>query len=85
MANSIPDVNLSGDWVNVYTATGIAVGTEIWIQNKSATPTLVYISATKPTDPDDGYSMVQFETIFIDPNEAGCWVKGSGPIHVQLS
>lgn len=85
MANSIPDVNLSGDWVDVYAATGIPVGTEIWLQNKSSTPTLIYIKATKPTDPDDGYAMVQFETIYIDPNETGVWAKGNGPLHIQLS
>lgn len=83
MATSIPDVTLTGDWVNVYAATGITVGTALYIQNKSASPALVYISATKPTTTLDGYTMVQFETIYIDPNEVGVWAKGNGPINVQ--
>lgn len=85
MPNSIPDITLSGSWVDVYAATGIAVGTAIYIQNKSSSQALIYIKSTAPTTTSDGYAMVQFETIFIDPNESGVWAKGNGPLHVQIA
>lgn len=86
MANSIPDVDLVGVWTNVYAATSIPVGTAISIQNKSSSPCLVFVSPTSPSvNSLDGYAMVQFETVNIDASETGCWVKGFGPIFVQLT
>ncbi len=35
MSQTVPDISVSGDWVNVNTATGIAVGAAILITNKS--------------------------------------------------
>ena len=44
MANSIPDIYINGsDWVDVYSTTGIAVGTPLLIQNKSSNALLIYI------------------------------------------
>lgn len=83
MANSVPDVILTGDWTDIYLATGFSVGTSILIQNKTSAGVLVYISATKPSNGTNGYCLLGTESCVIDKSEAGCWVKGNGPICVQ--
>lgn len=80
MANTIPDVSVpANDWVDVYSATSIAVGTGLIITNKSSYPVLLQIKGTKPSlsstdgeplDPDGAYKRLQ-----ISPNESGLWAK----------
>lgn len=84
MANSIPDMNLTGtDWVDVYASTSIPVGTALIIQNKASAPVLIYISATKPTSSTDGFAIKSLDSVSIDASETGCWVRGSGLVNVQ--
>lgn len=47
----MPDITVqSNTWVDLYTASGIAVGTQISVQNKSSGVVTVQTSATEPTD-----------------------------------
>lgn len=85
MAASIPDINLTGSWVNIYTASGVAPATAIYIQNKTAQPVYLYTSATTPSDPDDGYVMQPYETIAVEAGDNAVWAKGNGPVNVQLA
>lgn len=87
MANTIPDITLSvTDYINVYTLTGIAVGTALVIQNKSSEEVLIQIAPTKPLSTSTaGEVLPSLEQAGIDAGESGCWVKGfaKGKISVQ--
>ena len=49
MADTIPDIKVSGaDWIDLYAATDIAVGTPVSILNKSSHSLLLQETATKP-------------------------------------
>ena len=88
MANTLPSINLTGtDWVNLNTASGIAVGTSIEIQNQSSTALLVSISPTKPTLDFKGFIIppLPAEIATISANESIVWVLGSGPVNVQVA
>ena len=87
MANSIPDITINTAWKNVYTASGIAVGTAIIVQNKSSNPINLYISASTPPSANIGYALKSLESVSVDAGESGCWVSipsGSGMINVQV-
>jgi len=85
MADSIPDLHLSGSWVNLYATMGIPVGTAILVQNKGSNSILMYISATEPTLATDGYAIAPLEVVAVDAGESGLWLKGEGPAFVQLN
>jgi hypothetical protein len=85
MANSIPDLNITDvDWIDVYSTSGIAVGTKLIIQNKASNPVLMYIAPSKPSISSyNGYAIKSLETVSLDASETGCWVRGNGVINVQ--
>jgi len=88
MANTLPSINLTNnDWTNLNTASGIAVGTAIEIQNQSSTTILVAISPTKPTLDFKGFIIppLPAEIATISANESIVWVLGSGPVNVQVA
>lgn len=50
MADSRADISIpKGAWLNLYTASGITVGTACTIVNKGSTPFYVAIAATAPS------------------------------------
>ncbi len=91
MANTLPDVMLTGVWVDVYAATGLTVGNKIQIQNKSSSPMLLQIQASKPTEASlDGWMLysgmlgASYEVGVSDiPAGSSVYVKGTGRINVQ--
>jgi hypothetical protein len=58
------------DWIDIYAATGIAVGTAIYIQNVGVADVYVTVSATKPALNYDAYNILQRDGTFLR-NEAG--------------
>lgn len=87
MADTKPDVQLDKtQYVDVYAATGLAVGTPILIQNKSSQNVYIQIQTTQPSALSrDGGIIQPFEQGLIDTGENGCWVLGdtNGKISVQ--
>ena len=88
MANTRNDVILpKGVWVNLYSASGIPLGTAVSIYNKGSSPIHLAISADAPSSMSfgvpvytgaDGFMMIQ-------ANESGLWACGDsgGIILVQ--
>lgn len=74
----MPDINSqSTDWVNVYSATGIAAGTPIAIQNKSNLYILVQESASQPESSNNEGLILHFsEEVYLDGASAA-WIRGS--------
>lgn len=84
MADNIDDVNLNSTWQNAYTLSGFTPGAALVVTNKSSTVALSYIKATAPTSASSGYPLRSGETLFLDIGESGLWLKGSGPICIQV-
>lgn len=87
MADTIADIILTGtEYQDVYSETGITVGTKIVIQNKTTDKVWVQVNASQPSsDSRDGYLMepdAKFP-ISIDVGASGCWAFGNGPISVN--
>lgn len=86
MADTISDVVLNGEeYQDIYTATGISVGTAIRIQNKSIKDIQVVNSLTKPDKDFKGFLVVADPrfTLNIPAGEDGVWCFGLGPIGVE--
>lgn len=55
MADTRADVKIQPDtWTNLYSATGITVGTAVGVYNKGSSQVLLVIKATAPTSKTDG-------------------------------
>lgn len=83
MAASIADVVLNYTWKDINTATGIAVGTAILIQNKSPKPIFIWLGASSPADNKAGRRLATGEYLTIVSGEPKVWVFGTGNLLVQ--
>lgn len=83
MADTLPDFEADfADWTDVYTTTGIAVGTSVVITNKSSNEILIQEKATKPVATnDDGKPLATISTGTyqgtVTGTPAGIWIKSS--------
>lgn len=85
MANTIPDVTLNNlVYQELYTETGITVGTAIFIQNKTASIRIQIKDSQPFAASTDGVQISPLEFYMVDSGEQGVWVKGSGKICVQV-
>ena len=58
MADTIPNVRVpANSWVNLYTASGLSVGTQLQIQNVGQTRILLHTGATEP-NATDGFNIL---------------------------
>lgn len=77
MADTLPNVELPiGQWVDLYTATGLTVGTQIQIQNVGAVDVRVVSQAATPTD-ESGYNVIRpFSLTFLSQTSpTGAWAR----------
>ena len=83
----MPAINVpNAQWLNVYTASGITVGTAVLVQNQSPAQALLQISATAPDPTDNTGRRVQAnEEVQVDASAAGLWIRcsPSGSAYVQ--
>lgn len=86
MANTIPDIRLSGTgYQNLYDLTGITVGTSIVIQNKQSVAVYVQIAPNMPNSASrDGYLLIGNESCIIQGTISGVWAFGTSKISVQV-
>ena len=76
MADTLPNVPLPrGVWVDLYAATGIAVGDQIDVQNLGDQEVLLVTKATEPTDADGYFRIGVGEVARNDLGEAGLWAR----------
>lgn len=77
MANTLPDIKLPENlWVDLYAATGIAVGTALDIWNKGNNNAVICIASSAPTRTDIGVPIWAgvFEAYrSLTAGEAGAW------------
>lgn len=88
MADTRPDVILNGEeYQDLYSETGITVGTKLILFNKSTSDVRVIISATKPANNSTNGIVMEVKGAMrpftVDAGESGVFAKGFGPISVQ--
>ena len=77
MADTLANVVLpSGTWVNLYTATGLTVGTQIQVQNVGNVPVRVVSQAAEPTDAS-GFNLIRPRslTFVSQTTPTGAWAR----------
>jgi hypothetical protein len=75
MADTLPDIELPANtWVDLYAASGIAVGTRIIAMNKGSMRINAATSAAAPID-NRGAPVAPNETFVNQTGDSGAWVK----------
>jgi hypothetical protein len=79
MATTIPDITVQNTaYTNVYTATGIAVGTSVVLQNKGNFSVFLQTTATLPSaTSEDGVVVSPLEILTVDAGEAGLFARAA--------
>jgi hypothetical protein len=92
MSNTLPDVQLpENTWVNLYSSTGITVGTAVNVTNKGSYPILLAVSVSSPVSSTIGAPLHPgpFGSVaFVDAGESGLWARatvGTSQVLVQES
>lgn len=87
MADTIPDIiAVIDDFIDVYTVTGISVGKELLVQNKSEYRIWIQESPIKPditTEALDGIIVCPKEIVYVDKGSSGTWIRGNGNVNIQ--
>lgn len=74
-AAAMPDITIPPKtWVNVYTASQIAVGTGLRVQGKSRAELLLLESSSQPSPASRDGRLVQYgEEVIVDAGSPGLW------------
>lgn len=60
MADTLPNIDLpANEWVDLYAATGLAVGTALQVQNIGSSDVYLTVRATQPPVDHDAYNIAQ--------------------------
>lgn len=87
MADTLSNVPLpkGGQWVDLYAATSIPVGTALEIHSINAVGVNIAISATKPSD-DSGYETIKTESAnYIVADSSGAWARSMGGTSINVA
>lgn len=74
----IPDIHLSGSFVNLNTETGFAVNQNFFIQNKSSKDVIIVRSLIQPVSIENGIHIRSYEEIIFPTNNRlllGLWFR----------
>jgi len=92
--DTIPDLTLiSGVWLDVYAASGIAPQSDLVVKNKSSNAIYIQIRASTPTAASiDGWQLNgigtaaggEWTTINKVPVGSRVWAKGNGKMFIQV-
>lgn len=85
MNASIPDINLVGEWKELYSASGISPSTALTIQNKTSNTLRVAVSNTAPTSDKMGYEVSRGGSVLVEAGKTAVWAYGVGPVFVQAA
>lgn len=85
MVDTVNDLILTGvGYQDVYAGVSIIVGTPLVVQNKSAGPVYLQISASSPLATDkDGRIVYPGKEVFVTGATTGLWAIGNGRLHVE--
>jgi len=90
--DTIPDLTLvSGVWLDVYAASGIAPQSDLIIKNKSTSAAYIQVRASTPVTNTDGWPLNplasslggDWTTVTKVPAGSRVWVRGVGKLFVQ--
>lgn len=76
MADSIAPINLTGQWLDIYAETGIAVGTPLYLQIIGGAARLV-VQGSEPTS-EIGAIFSNDEFVQVDGAQSGLWAAAEG-------
>lgn len=87
MPNTLPNVNLPANtWVNLYTSSGISVGTQLTITNVGSFDVRLVVVASSPEDVD-GYDLIpKYGYLSNTSGDSGAWaicIGGDGLVNVK--
>ena len=88
MSDTLPNIELpGGQWVDLYAASGITVGTQIVVENLGSSPVDLITQATQPPSEPSGFQRLHQRTQKTsDDGEAGAWARSpikSGLVNVK--
>ena len=78
-------VEVKGQWIDLYAATGIAVGTKIIVQNfQSKSPVALSDTAAEPTSTDGRVRVDPTQFFTNDAGDAGAWAYCSSIAKISV-
>jgi hypothetical protein len=87
MADTLPNITIPEQtWVDLYAASGIAIGTQILVQNIGACDIYLTSQASQPTD-DTAHQIIKRSQFAInDAGDTGAWAycREGGLVNVRL-
>lgn len=86
MADTLPDIPLVPTaYTDLYSASSIAVGTKVQVQNKSGNMAILQLQAAQPVvTSNDGTYVVPNGFVEVEAGENGLWGIGNGDISIQV-
>jgi hypothetical protein len=94
MADSLPDIKLPTNiWVDLYAASGIAVGTKVNIHNKGASRVTIAVSAVEPVSIELGVFLAPVGSgapsipLQNDGGDSGLWAysQSGGSVNIEVA
>lgn len=85
MGQSLPDIRLTDEWVDITTLSGYGATANalITVQAKFVSQAIIYVGgASAPTNEDDG--MLLQTAMSVSSTAAHWWVKGQGKIAILV-
>jgi len=83
---TVPDVEVSFDeFINIYDVIQVPPGTALIVQNKGSSPAVIQNVASQPSSSSwDGMFIPQYAVWRVEAGSLGAWVKGNGPLAVEI-
>ncbi len=88
MADTLENTSLPSDvWVDLYADTGIAVGSQLLVQNIGVCDVYLATQLAEPTDETAYQIMERSQFAINEPGDSGAWAfcKAGGAVNVRLS
>lgn len=80
-----PLIDVAGEWVDLYAATGVTVGNALLVQNfNSDTQVALSDSATEPTDATGRVRINAGDFYQVDAGSAGAWAYCPGVAKISV-
>ena len=70
-----PSITITGDWVDLYAASGIPVGTQLLVTCRGKLSAYLAESATQPSADLDGIEIYPTRQYVIDVESPGLWAR----------
>ncbi len=89
MPDTLPNIPLPANtWVDLYAASGIAVGTQLLVVNNGVYDARIVVKATQPTDSDGWDPLARYQYLTNTSGDSGVWaicIGGDGQLNVKVA